>query len=260
MKSVLIFATAVAGVAFAAEGIHVPFSDPSRPGHVVVSTLNGSVSVKAGPPGGVIVEARGDDGDRHRAAEKEGLHRIPMGHGLNIEEAENTVNINSGPPGGDTDIVVSVPQGTSVKVTAISGSIDVEGVSGDLDVNTTNGKAKLTNVSGSAVVHSLNGGVVADFVRVQPEKAMSFSSLNGNIDVTLPADVKARVKLKSDNGEVYTDFDVQVDSTPQKPVEETEHGRHRIRIDKTVYGTINGGGPEMMFTTFNGSIYIRKRK
>jgi hypothetical protein len=25
-----------------------------------------------------------------------------------------------------------------------------------------------------------------------------------------------------------------------------------------VYGTINGGGPEIHFTNFNGSIYIRK--
>jgi hypothetical protein len=27
-----------------------------------------------------------------------------------------------------------------------------------------------------------------------------------------------------------------------------------------VYGTINGGGPEMTFTTFNGTIFIRKAK
>jgi hypothetical protein len=29
-------------------------------------------------------------------------------------------------------------------------------------------------------------------------------------------------------------------------------------VDKTIYGTINGGGPEIQFSNFNGPIYIRK--
>jgi hypothetical protein len=37
-------------------------------------------------------------------------------------------------------------------------------------------------------------------------------------------------------------------------------GPYRVRFDKGVYGTINGGGPEMTFTTFNGTIFIRKAK
>lgn len=37
-------------------------------------------------------------------------------------------------------------------------------------------------------------------------------------------------------------------------------GRYRVHIDKTMYGTINGGGPEIQFKNFNGSIYIRKGK
>jgi len=31
-----------------------------------------------------------------------------------------------------------------------------------------------------------------------------------------------------------------------------------VRIDKTVRGAINGGGPEYQFKNFNGNIYIRK--
>ena len=46
--------------------------------------------------------------------------------------------------------------------------------------------------------------------QVTPDKPMSFTSFNGNVDVTLPAAVKANLKLRSDQGEVYTDFDVQI--------------------------------------------------
>jgi DUF4097 and DUF4098 domain-containing protein YvlB len=110
------------------------------------------------------------------------------------------------------------------------------------------------------VAHSLNGGVVATFARVAPDKAMSFSSLNGDINVTLPGDTRARLKMKTDNGELYTDFDVQLERSQPKVTEENDHGRHRIKQDHTTYGTINGGGPEMQFTSFNGNIYIRKQK
>ena len=32
----------------------------------------------------------------------------------------------------------------------------------------------------------------------------------------------------------------------------------RVRIEKEVVGTINGGGPEFRFKTYNGDIYVRK--
>ena len=38
------------------------------------------------------------------------------------------------------------------------------------------------------------------------------------------------------------------------------HGKYRVQFDKAMFGLINGGGPEMQLTTFNGNIYIRKAK
>jgi hypothetical protein len=252
-----VLAAALAGLAFAQDGIRIPFSDPSRPGRVVVHTLNGNIVVKAGPAGVVTVETK--EMRRHKER-SDGLHRIPLEHGLQAEESENTVTVSSNPP-GDSDLFVTVPeQNATLKVNSISGDITIEGVGGDIEVDATNGKATLTNVSGSAVAHSLNGGVIATFVRVAPDKAMSFSSLNGDINVTLPADTRARLKMKTDNGELYTDFDVQLERSQPKVTEENDHGRHRIKQDHTTYGTINGGGPEMQFTSFNGNIYIRKQK
>ena len=73
----------------------------------------------------------------------------------------------------------------------------------------------------------------------------------------------ARVKLKTDNGDIYTDFDVKLDASGQRPVIEDgrpNRGKYRVRIDHSMYGTINGGGPEFQFQTFNGNVYIRKAK
>ena len=91
---------------------------------------------------------------------------------------------------------------------------------------------------------------------------MSFTSLNGRVDVTLPADAKARLRLKTTNGAVYSDFDVKMDADNSKPVIEDNRnkgGRYRIRMDHGVSGMINGGGPDYTFQTMNGDILIHKK-
>jgi len=153
---------------------------------------------------------------------------------------------------------------TSLKLSCINGGdIVVDRISGEIEVNNTNGGVKLTNVSGSVIAHALNKNVVVVLNKITPDKSMSFSSLNGDVDVTLPADAKARVKLKTDNGEIYSDFDVRLDASAQKPIVEdgrANRGKYRVRVDHAMYGTINGGGPEFQFQTFNGNIFIRKAK
>src|SRR5438105_671975 len=83
----------------------------------------------------------------------------------------------------------------------------VSGVDGEFDINDVNGEVDLKNIGGSVVAHALNGHVLVTFNRIDPQKPMAFSSLNGDIDVTFPADLKANVSLRTDNGEVYSDFD-----------------------------------------------------
>jgi hypothetical protein len=80
--------------------------------------------------------------------------------------------------------------------------------------------------------------------------------------VTFPASLKATVKLKSDRGDVFSDFDVTTQASAPPVVEDSrsKKGKYRVRLDRTVQGTINGGGTEIQFSNFNGSIYIRKGK
>lgn len=244
----------------------VPFSNPSRPGTVKVGLIAGSITVKGYAGKEVIVEAQpGSEGRKHERsrAEAEGLRRIPnTATGLSVEEEDNVISVGTSSLNRPVDLILQVPFHTSLKLKTINdGNIKVEQVEGEIEVNNINGAVTLTNVSGSVVAHALNGNVIASLSRVDPAKSMSFSSLNGNIDVTFPADIKATVSMKSDQGEIYTDFDIRMDQASHKPVVEDSRakgGGYRIRVDKTMSGTINGGGPEMQFKTFNGNIYIRK--
>lgn len=241
--------------------IPITLSDPSRPAHVKVSMVNGGITVKAYDGKEVVVEAHVRN--RENARNEGGPKRLAISTtGLSVEEENNEVNINTESYMHAIDVTVSVPVHTSLKLRAVNdGDIVVTGVDGDLDVDDVNGSVTLNNVSGSAVAHALNGHLHATFTRVDPQKAMAFSSLNGDIDVTFPADLKANVSIRSDQGDVFSDFDVQMKAATAQPVVEDNRGhggKYRVKIDKTVHGTINGGGPEIQFRNFQGQIYIRK--
>lgn len=244
--------------------VTVPLSDPSRPVTLRAHLVSGSITVKGADVKEVVVETRARGGEESRSSGRaEGMKRIPMtSTGLNIEAENNNVRISTDSYQRTTDLTITVPVHTSLSLHTVNdGNILVTGVDGELDVNDVNGEVDLKNIGGSVVAHALNGHVVATFNRVDPQKPMAFSSLNGDIDVTFPADLKANVSLRTDNGEVYSDFDLKVQPTaPQQTVEDDrgKGGKYKVKIDKNVRGTINGGGQEIQFKNFNGNIYIRK--
>jgi len=244
--------------------VTVPLTDPSRPVTLRAHLVSGSITVKGADVKEVVVEAKARGGEEsHSGGRAEGMKRIPMtSTGLNIEAENNNVRVSTDSYQRTVDLTITVPIHTSVSLHSVNdGNIVVSGVDGDLDVNNVNGEVDLKNIGGSVVAHALNGHVVATFNRIDPQKPMAFSSLNGDIDVTFPADLKANVSMRTDNGEVYSDFDIKVlPNAPQQTVEDSrgKGGKYKVKIDKNVRGTINGGGQEIQFKNFNGNIYIRK--
>ena len=249
--------------------VTVPFSDPSRPKSLRATLINGSITVKGYDGKDAIIEARADSrsGNRRRGERErsDGLRRIDTNAtGLTVEELDNAITVATRAPSETVSINIQVPFNTSLKLHAVNGKeITVDQITGDVEIDCTNANATATHITGSAVVHSLNGNVVVSLDKVPGDKPMSFSSLNGNIDVTLPGDTKARLRMKTDNGAIYSDFDIALDSSGRTPVvqqNDSSKGRYRIRFDRTMLGSINGGGPELALTTFNGNIYLRKAK
>ncbi len=194
----------------------------------------------------------------------EGMKQITAAMtGLSVEEDNNVVTVETESWKHAVDIVIQVPVSSSLDLGATNdGSITVENVSGEIEIGNTNGSITIRNASGTVVANTVNGDIEATLNRIASDKPLSFSNMNGDIDVTLPADIKANVKMKSQMGNIYSDFDVVLKATPQKAEEaaKSDKGKYRINFDKGIYGTINGGGPELSFSTFNGNIFIRKHK
>jgi DUF4097 and DUF4098 domain-containing protein YvlB len=245
--------------------VAVPLSDASRPAVVKASLVNGGIQVKGYDGKEVVVETRSQSSSDSGGEAKSGdgkMKRIPIrATGLSVEEENNRVHI-SVPPMHRVDLSIMVPVRSSVILRSVNGGdISVAGVDGELDVNNVNGSVTLTGVSGTVVAHALNGRVLVTFSRINREKPMAFSSLNGDIDVTFPPDLKANVTLSTDQGEVFSDFDVQLQKGASQPKVEDSRGRggkYRVQVDNSVRGTIGGGGPEIKFKNVQGNIYLRK--
>ncbi len=248
--------------------VTVPFSDPARPGRIKASLMNGGMTIKGYDGREVVIEARVRPEKPHKyeksGKKTQGLRRLEItSTGLSVEEEDNVMSISTESMNRTIDLTIQVPRNTALKLGCLNdGDIKVEGVNGEIEVNNTNGAVTLTNISGSVVAHALNDDIIVTFAKITPDKSMSFSSLNGDIDVTFPPDLKAKVKMKTDNGDVYSDFDIKLEAATSRMEEDTrkEGGKYRLKVEKAMYGLINGGGPEMQFATFNGDIYIRRGK
>ena len=263
----------------------IPFSDPSRPGTVRVNVFRGGITVKVWSGREVVVttEARPRESRAQPLPEAVGLRLLGQASGMTVEEENNVMSIGTGRFGSrsETDVDLQVPARTNLKRGAVTGGeVLIEGVEGDIEVSNVNGDILLTEVAGTVVAHATNGDVRVSLKQVTPEKPMSFSSLNGDVDITLPPALKANLKLRSDRGDVYTDFDVQVQQrstvagpraprpplvppVPPGPPQAPSRGRTRgtrVEIDNAIYGSVNGGGPEFELRTFNGNIFLRKGK
>jgi hypothetical protein len=220
------------GAASAQDGnrLSVAFSDPSRPGTVKVSVFHGDIRVTAST-GREVVVSTGDTIVSTRAGrevtvperpETAGLRRLTQRSGLRIDEENNVVTISRPGVANGEEIRIQVPTRTNLNLSSFNNEITVDGVEGELEITSTNGAITLTNVSGSVVAHATNGDVRATLRQATADKPMSFTSLNGNVDVTLPPPVKANLKLRSDRGDVYTDFDLQIQQ--QRPLPSPAQG------------------------------------
>jgi hypothetical protein len=210
-----------------------------------------------GPQLKVYVGRGGRDSD----SDTTGLRRLTQAGGYVIEENNNEVLVASGAMNRGLDFTILVPTRTHLKLSALNdGPIVVENVEGDIEVNNQNESITLTNVAGSVVANAHNGAVKVVMTRLMADKAMGFTSFNGDVDVTLPASAKANLKMHSDHGEIFTGFDVQLRPATPATTQPTRggDGRFRIEVNRSVQGAINGGGPEFEMRTFNGNIYVRK--
>lgn len=253
----LLLCTAVEAQSNSKGQLVVSLENPGKPGMVDINLVYGSIHVQAYAGNDVIVDASGE-----LPVEKgQGMKRLVKGNplGLSAEEKSNHVTISTNSALFPVNVSIKLPRRTSLKLrTYDKGDIIVENVIGTMEVENVNGSITLNNVGGSIIANTYNGLLKASFLEVSPDRPMAFSSMGGRIDLSYPASLKANLKVKSENGEVFSDFDIA--QSASKTIKSTSSGVNKSTLDDWLYGKISGGGPEIMISNYYGNIYIKKLK
>ena len=239
--------------------IVLPLSRPGEPGRLNLNTFRGSVEISGYDGNEVVVRYDGIAGKRRERQEPpEGMRRITEpSPGFEATENDNVVTVRSEAIWGATRFHIMVPHNFSVNINLVQAdTLAISNVSGDLEINQVSGGVSLMDISGAALVNTVNGDIVTVFENVSTDKPMSFNTLTGDIDLSFPSGSQFTARLRSEFGEMFTDFDMDIreDASPRRNTSQSL----RISVSETVVADVNGGGPEYRITTLRGNIYLRK--
>jgi hypothetical protein len=256
-----------AGAAAQTESLTVPLSKPGEPYTLKVNNFSGQVKISGYDGKDINInvtpgkDENGEDTDKREPAAANGMKRISGAHGYEVtaKEADNVVTVNTNNIEKVIDLELRIPQNVKLKAGTVNeGEVIIENVTGEFEINSVNDNIKLTGISGSVVANTVSGDVNVSFKSVKPDTPMAFSTLSGDINVELPPSTKAKLKMKSNQGDIYSDFDIELDNTPAKTEKVSQPGMYQIKKDDWITGKINGGGPEMLLKNMSGDIYLKK--
>ena len=185
------------------------FSNPDEPGRFQARLMQGEVSIRGGDVAEVTVSTDAPREAREKPRE-DGMRVISSGASFSLRENDNTITLDYGNQGSWVDhsrFVITVPHHTHLDIEiSMGGEISIDDISGDVSIKNLNGEIDLRDISGGAIVESMNGEIEASFLAVHPDRPLSFTSMNGEIELHLPADAAANVRFRTQNGSILTNF------------------------------------------------------
>ncbi|MBT1687960.1 DUF4097 domain-containing protein [Dawidia soli] len=259
----LVYVT-VSLLAHAQNEFTIPLSDPGKRGKLKVHINYGSITVKGTARKDVLVkytsETDGEDeGDNRKNAD--GMRRVGGG-GTSIEatETNNQVKVQSDSWSHKQNFSIEVPSGFDLDLhTYNDGDLIVNNIQGELELTNYNGPITALNVAGSAIATTYNGEIKVTFDKVNEGVPMSFTTYNGDIDISFPATIKGSMKVRTDQGEILTNFDITFKTSGPVQKKDSQSGVYKVIVDEWKRCDINGGGPEFTMRNYHGDIFIRKK-
>ncbi|MCX2679062.1 DUF4097 family beta strand repeat-containing protein [Galbibacter sp. EGI 63066] len=226
-------------------------------------SLEGIEWVKIETKSDVIVETYNQNSltikaDRSETPEKaKGLKLVGLGGVDNtevgfyvIKEGNNLIVKNLRKEGEVPVILLPASTNISVNASGIDSDVSIDGFSSEIECTIkVTGGLKIKDVTGPITANTNTGEIDVIFSKVNQSSPISITTTTGDIDVSLPNTTSADLVLRSTTGEIYTDFDLNLES---------EDGLKMVSA-RTVKGTLNNGGVQIQLNSATGTIYLRKQ-
>jgi Putative adhesin len=235
--------SAIISLAFAATAAAQDFEKTYRigaGGQVSIATVSGDVKVTAYDGEAITVRGikKGRDREMVEIEDRSSEGRINLG-----TRYPNRCNCDA-----SVTFEVQVPRSVSYNfdgLSSVSGNVEISGVTGRLRASAVSGDVKVKNVSGSVSVNSVSGDVEVEVDRLEGSDDMKFSSVSGDVNVKMPANLDAEVDISSLSGSIKTDFGIEVREEP--------HGTRTY-----ARGRLGSGSRRVNMSSISGDLSLRR--
>lgn len=175
------------------------------------------------------------------------------GIGLSVVESGNAIEVQQLARRNENKYKIKIPK--SVKVyyehSGTGGStFKVSNISSEIETSTNHNGIRLENVTGPMTINTVHGKIEAIFASVNQSSPISIISVHGLVDVSLPANTKANLKMESSWGELLSDMNIEIDKTDDQ----------LKSYSSKVTGKLNGGGVALHLSSTHNNVYLRTKK
>src|ERR1035437_2957437 len=180
----------------------------SANGRVSLDNINGNVEITGWERNEVQIDAVKKARDQQKLDEAR----------IEVDASSDSVHIKTQYPQGHTNnnpatvtYELHVPRMARLDhIDLVNGSLEVSQVNGEINGELVNGKTDIRDLSGRLSISAVNGTITANFKSLDNVKEIHLKSVNGAINLGLPASPNAEVSVSTVNGGITTDYPLQV--------------------------------------------------
>lgn len=210
---------------------------------VSLENVNGDVSIEAWDRDEVRVHAV------KRASSPELLSELRV----EIDATADLVDIDTHYPsrmhsghGTAVEYTLTVPRTARLdSIDLVNGDLLMTGVEGGAEADSVNGTIRAEGVAGDVDLATVNGAIELDASRFGGGDELTLESVNGGIEVILPASADGSVDAETVNGSIRTDLGLEV-----------RKGKY---VGSSMRGTLVSGAGSLSIETVNGPISVHGR-
>jgi hypothetical protein len=178
-------------------------------------------------------EGDNDHPDRH-------VRREHGGRSSAGDDGADECSQRGGLRGTSVELIVQVPRGTRFSGWTVNGTVEAEGLASEVEAHTQNGAVRI-ETTGVARASTVNGPIRAKIGAKSWSGTVALESVNGRLEVELPADIGAELRADTVHGSVRVGPKMDGARVEENHVE----------------GRLGKGGGELRLRTVNGPIEVR---
>ena len=242
-----------------AQIINISLSRPGEPMSMDIGIMSARIEVIGENRDDAVFEVTIQEGERKIVTPSGTKSLTSAGYAIEIDERDNHISLDTDWRNNKVSIIARIPQNADLELSTVDdGEIIVTNITGDLELGNVNGPITATGISGSIIAESVNDAIDLTFVAIDDVNASSLETVNGQLTVRLPANAGAQIHLDTSQGEIISDFEVDVQPSTPTVTRNDDNDGSEVRIESVIIANINGGGPIIRMNSLNGDIHILK--